>query len=88
MSESEWIIARSGMALYKPEGFSRRVPRTVRPAGIGASDRATAIRVANSYFEGIDESRASLVVEHPECFRIENGTHMVGRRPSEPPHSG
>lgn len=87
VSESEWIIARQGMALYRPEGFVAGLPRAARPPGLAASDRATAIRIANSYFEGIDESDGSLVLEHPECFRIENGTHMVGRRPTEPPHT-
>jgi hypothetical protein len=85
--EAEWIIARKGMALYKPEGFVANLPRATRPAGVAAEDRATALAIANSYFEGIDESSGKLVREHPECFRIENGTHMVGRKPSEPPHT-
>jgi hypothetical protein len=85
VSEAEWIIARKGMALYKPEGFRAALPRTTRRPGTAAIDRTAAIRIANSYFEGIDESSAPLVMEHPECFRIENGTHMVGRRPSQAP---
>lgn len=56
VSESEWIIAREGMSLYRPEGFIAALPRARRPAGMDAPDRATAIRIANSYFEGIDES--------------------------------
>jgi hypothetical protein len=87
VSESEWIIARKGMALYKPEGFAAALPRTSKPNGGKVIDRDTAIKVANSYFVGIDRSSAEAVVEHPECFRIENGTHMVGRRPTEPPHT-
>ena len=87
VSESEWIIARKGMALYKPEGFVAALPRTRRPNDGRVIDRDTAIQVANSYFVGIDRSSAAAVVEHPECFRIENGTHMVGRRPTEPPHT-
>jgi len=87
VSEAEWILARKGMALYQPEGFGAHLPRVVRPLGTAPVDRAAAIAVANSYFEGIDESDGTLVQQHPECFRIENGTQMVGRRPDEPPHT-
>lgn len=85
--ESEWIIARDGMALYRPQGFVAGLPRTARPAGVAAAGRDDAIRIANSYFIGIDKSDGAQVIEHPECFRIENGTQMVGRRASEPPHT-
>ncbi len=87
VSESEWIIARKGAPLYKLEGFLAGLPPAARLPGKPAPDRATAIGVANSYFEGIDESDGTLVIEHPECFRIENGTQMVGRRPYQPPHT-
>ncbi len=86
-TESEWIIARKGAPLYKLEGFLAGLPPTSRLPGNAAADRGTAIRVANSYFEGIDESDGALVIEHPECFRIENGTQMVGRRPYQAPHT-
>lgn len=86
-SESEWIIARKGAPLYKLEGFLAGLPPTARLPGNPAADRSTAIRVANSYFEGIDEADGALVIEHPECFRIENGTQMVGRRPHQAPHT-
>lgn len=87
ISEAEWIIARKGAPLYKLEGFLAGLPPTARLPGKPAADRATAIRVANSYFQGIDESDGALVIEHPECFRIENGTQMVGRRPYQAPHT-
>jgi hypothetical protein len=87
ISEAEWIIARNGMTFYKPEGFVANLPRAARPAGVAAENRAAALAIANSYFEGIDESSGPLVKEHPECYRIENGTHIVGRKPDEPPHT-
>jgi hypothetical protein len=87
VSESPWSLARKGVALYTPAGGGAHLPRAVRPLGTDVLDRDAAIAAANSYFEGIDESDGALVQQHEECFRIENGTQMVGRRSDEPPHT-
>jgi hypothetical protein len=84
VAESEWILARKGMAFYQPDAFEANLPRANRPAGTAALERDAALAVANSYFEGIDESNGDLVKAAPECFRIENGTQTVGRTPNQP----
>lgn len=91
VAEAEWIIARDGMAFYSPDSFAAHLPPQTRspnspgydPRGPGF-DRLGAIAIANSYFEGIDEADGSLVMASPECFRMENGTQTVGRRPDQP----
>lgn len=87
VTEAEWVIAREGMALYNPEGFTLNPPPETRTPTTSFPVRADAIRIANSYFNGIDKSDGSLVVADPECYRIENGSATVGRKPEWPVRS-
>lgn len=84
VTEAEWVIARNGMAMYNPEGFALNPPPETRNSKTSFPERADAIRIANSYFNGIDKSDGSLVVADPECYRIENGSATVGRKPEWP----
>ncbi|MGD9160839.1 MAG: hypothetical protein PVG39_20640 [Desulfobacteraceae bacterium] len=87
ITESEWIIARKGMALYNPEGFAMNPPPETNNPDTSFPDRADAISIANSYFNGIDKSDGNLVIADPECYRIENGSATVGRKPEWPARS-
>lgn len=35
--------------------------------------------IANSYFDALTEENGSLVLSHPDCFRLENGVKVTGR---------
>jgi len=51
----------------------RNVPvaeRLSRPALMG---------IANSYFDALTEEDGSLILAHPDCFRLENGVKVTGR---------
>ena len=87
VSEAEWIIARKGMALYNPKGFVVNQPLESHNPKTSFPDRAEAIRIVNSYFNGIEQSDGKHVIVHPECYRIENGTTTVGRKPEWPVRS-
>jgi hypothetical protein len=41
--------------------------------------RAALEGIANSYFDGLTENDGSLVLAHPDCFRLENGVKVTGR---------
>lgn len=41
--------------------------------------RAALEGIANSYFDGLSEKDGSLVLAHPNCFRVENGELVTGK---------
>ncbi|MGB7214493.1 MAG: hypothetical protein WBE98_05570 [Gammaproteobacteria bacterium] len=111
LTEAEWYIAREndpGMSgprepgappanRYNPEYLRQNPPpQRVVPPGERA-DRATLIRIVDSYFDAITSHDPSVALVHPGCGRVENGTPApAGRflpplemprqaRPSGPP---
>ena len=94
ITEAEWYLARPGdpglngpaqpgrgpANLFNPTYLisnpppDRIVPRDQRVP------RESLVGIVNSYFDGITSHDGSVVVAHPGCVRIENGTGMTGRR--------
>lgn len=88
LTEAEWYIAREndpGMSgprepgappanRYNPEYLRRNPPpqRVVPPAE--RADRATLVRIVDSYFDAITSHDGSVALVHPGCGRVENGT--------------
>jgi hypothetical protein len=56
---------------------NKPAPRVI-PAGKRLS-RASLEAIANTYFDGLSENDGSLVLAHPDCFRVENGELVTGR---------
>jgi hypothetical protein len=84
ISEAEWIIARDDQPFYNVPAFTANPPPN--PEGLSAGGaRDAAIAAAQSYFDGIEASDASGVIAYEDCFRVENGTWMVGRIPERAP---
>ena len=94
LTEAEWFLARADdpglngarqpgrppANLHNPEYLAqnpppdRTVPRNQR------SDRATLVRIVNSYFDAITSHDGTVALTHPGCGRVENGTPApVGR---------
>ncbi len=86
ITEAEWCIARPGdvglngapatvfdtnnlVANPPPE---RTVPKSERLS------REALVAITNSYFDGITTHDGSIIMAHPGCVRIENGTTMTG----------
>jgi hypothetical protein len=98
ITEAEWYLARPGdpglsgpaqpgrgpANLFNPDYLSANpppAPRTLPRAQ--RLPRAALERIVNSYFDGITSHDGSVIVAHPGCARIENGTLMTGPgRPS------
>src|SRR5688572_2107719 len=105
LTEAEWYIARADdpglngprqpgrppANLHNPEYLAKNpppervVPRNER------SDRATLVRIVESYFDAITSHDGSVALTHAGCGRVENGTPApVGRflppiAPANPP---
>jgi hypothetical protein len=65
--------------LFNPEGLiAEPPPERVVPRAARAS-RELLIAIANSYFDGLTTHDGSIIMAHPGCVRIENGTNMMTR---------
>jgi hypothetical protein len=93
ITEAEWVIARKGdpgigasagqqanAAFHNPEFLIAHPPgERVVPKGERVS-RADMIAIANSYFDGLSAHDGTVIVAHPGCVRVENGT-LTTQRP-------
>jgi len=88
LTEAEWYIARADdpglngprqpgrppANLHNPEYLAKNPPpERVVPAN-QRSDRATLVRIVNSYFDAITSHDGSVAVTHSGCGRVENGS--------------
>ena len=87
ITEAEWVIARKdafgpngpGGSLFNPDSLIANPPpeRVVPKDARLSRDAMTAI--ANSYFDGLSTHDGSIIMHHPGCARVENGTVVTGR---------
>jgi hypothetical protein len=108
LTEAEWYVARADdpglngprqagrppANLHNPDYLARNpppdrvVPRNQR------SDRATLLRIVESYFDAITSHDGSVALTHAGCGRVENGTPAPAGRflppvaPTTPPAAG
>jgi hypothetical protein len=88
LTEAEWFLARAddpGLSgprqpgrppanLHNPEYLAKNPPpERVVPRNERA-DRATLVRIVESYFDAITSHDGSVALTHPGCGRVENGT--------------
>jgi len=89
ITEAEWYVARQGDPglnpgrggnLFDPDYLTMNPPaERVIPAA-KRSSRASLAAIVNSYFDGISSHNGAVVLAHPGCTRVENGTLMTGGR--------
>jgi hypothetical protein len=88
LTEAEWYLARENdpglngprqpgrppANLHNPDYLAKNPPpERVVPAN-QRSDRATLVRIVNSYFDAITSHDGSVAVTHQGCGRVENGS--------------
>ncbi len=78
VTEAEWILGRKGMALHNPEGLIKYAPLLQPVSPDKRTPREGLIAAADSYFSGIQQGDGSIVLAYPGCYRVENGSWMVG----------
>src|ERR1041385_1171377 len=86
ITEAEWYIARNGdvglngapATVFDTNNLIANPPpeRTVPKAD--RLSREALMAITNSYFDGITTHDGSIIMAHPGCIRIENGTSMTG----------
>lgn len=97
IAEAEWFMSGPGLGSMRgpaqPDGKNQVLadpaylqankpePRVIPVAK--RLSRAALEGIANSYFDGLTQKDGSIVLAHPNCFRVENGTLVTGR-PLEP----
>ncbi len=92
ITEAEWYLARPGdPGLNGPASSGRGPANLFNPDYLVANPppqrtlpraqrlpRAALERITNSYFDGITSHDGTVILAHPGCARIENGTMMTG----------
>jgi hypothetical protein len=93
ITEAEWVVNRkgdpgigpqagrqAGAAFYDVDYLLAHAPpeRTVPKAE--RLSRAELVAIANSYFDGLSAHDGKLIIAHPGCMRVENGT-LTTQRP-------
>jgi hypothetical protein len=88
LTEAEWYVARADdpglngprqpgrppANLHNPEYLAQNPPPERVVPGDKRSDRATLVRIVNSYFDAITSHDGSVALTHAGCGRVENGT--------------
>jgi hypothetical protein len=79
ITEIETIVARKDEASFaSPEDMKE--PRPIYDRVLSESERSprdVLIKIANSYFEGIEKNTGEIVPFHKDCNRYENGTQTT-----------
>ena len=92
VTEAEWYLARPGdPGLNGPAPPGRGPANLFNPAYLTSNPppqrtvpraqrlpRPALERIVNSYFDGLTSHDGSVILAHPGCSRIENGTLMTG----------
>jgi len=105
VTEAEWHLARADdpglngprqpgrppANLHNPDYLSKNPPPDRVVPVNQRSDRATLVRIVNSYFDAITSHDNSVAMTHPGCGRVENGSPAPAGRflppnaPANPP---
>src|SRR5688572_10893247 len=94
ITEAEWYLARPGdpglngpaqpggapVNLFNPDYLAANPPPQRVVPQAQRTPRAALLAITNSYFDGITAHDGTVVVAHPGCSRVENGTLMTGGR--------
>jgi hypothetical protein len=98
ITEAEWYLARPGdpglngpaqpgrppANLFNPEYLTANPPPDRVVSKAQRLPREALVAIVNSYFDGITAHDGSVILAHPDCSRIENGTMVTGRRGGGP----
>jgi hypothetical protein len=78
VSEIESLVARWGNPLYEPDKL--KMPRKELVASVPDAERTPRdrmIKIADLYFDAIEQDNGDIVPVHPDCIRIENGVQTT-----------
>lgn len=85
IAEAETLVARKGChPLFFPDDINDRAVLDSTVPEAERSPRERMIEIADSYFEAIERSDASIVPLHPDCNRRENGFLTTNNPPRLP----
>jgi hypothetical protein len=93
IAEAEWLVARKGDPglnepaqpgqsagnFFEPENLTASPPPDNPIAKEARASREALMAITNGYFDGITTHDGSIIIAHPGCTRVENGTTVTGR---------
>jgi hypothetical protein len=78
VTEIEALVARWGNPLWEPESLKTPHPAFIQALpDSGRMSRAQLVKVADSYFDAIEQDNGDIVPVHPDCYRLENGVRTT-----------
>jgi hypothetical protein len=78
VSEIEALVARWSNPLWEPETLKTPHPAFMQALpDSGRISRAQLVKVADSYFDAIEQDNGDIVPVHPDCYRLENGVRTT-----------
>jgi hypothetical protein len=93
IAEAEWVLSRkgdpglgaqgggqAGAAFHDPDYLIAHPPAERVTPKSERLPRSEMIAIANSYFDGLSAHDGTLILAHPGCVRVENGT-LTTQRP-------
>jgi hypothetical protein len=93
ITEAEWVINRKGdpglgplggeqadAAFHNPDYLLAHPPAERVVAKAARHTRSELVAIANSYFDGLSAHEGRIILAHPGCVRIENGS-LTTQRP-------
>jgi len=93
IAEAEWFFSGPGLGsmqgpaqpdgtneiMFAPDNLVANPPPVRHIPVADRLSRPALHGIANSYFDALTEEDGSLVLAHPDCFRLENGVKVTGR---------
>jgi lysophospholipase L1-like esterase len=90
---AEWLVARKSVPglnepaqpgqsagnFFEPENLTASPPPDNPIAKEARASREALMAITNGYFDGITTHDGSIIIAHPGCTRVENGTTVTGR---------
>jgi hypothetical protein len=85
ITEAEHVVCRGHESLFLPKGMAEPATQfkpVIEPAH--RASREDAIRIANLYFDGIEQNNGDIIPVNDDCIRKENGLQTVLAPPGDP----
>jgi hypothetical protein len=77
ITEIEHLVCRGHDPLFLPEGLAQPATQFTRVDPAKRPTREEAVRIANLYFDGIEQDDGDMIPVRDDCIRVENGLQTV-----------
>ena len=77
IAEAEHVVCRHHDILFNPQGLMQPATQFTPVAAHRRPTRAQAEKIADLYFDGVEQDNGDVIPVLPDCIRVENGLQTV-----------